>query len=318
MTAFGISAGSASIHYHILTGSPLFDRAILMSGSAPTLGPLPFDLYEKAWKDLCDKSGVEDGTPAKRLERLRALSPEDLLQTYSKVVMGAVADGVLLPSSWRLEDAQPPTRCKAIIIGDTRVEGIILDRISRAIPLPRFRELIRQSFSATDASAFSTHFGFTSDGLPYEAYRDAMRHFLSVAMFHFPNLGIAESYGQAGGAYLYHFEEPSPYPGPTFGLSYHGQCALYMYNNETETYPAPARRTAVEMARLWTAFAHGRAPWEAYPKARRFMRFGPEGEFAMKDVKSDEMRDYGYLDWLRGHFEPVKEFTQGLLKGTLR
>src|ERR1700712_2320498 len=42
VTAFGISAGSASVHYHILTGDPMFDRAICMSGSAPTLGPLPF------------------------------------------------------------------------------------------------------------------------------------------------------------------------------------------------------------------------------------------------------------------------------------
>jgi carboxylesterase type B len=28
VTAFGISAGSASVHYHILTGAPLFDRLL--------------------------------------------------------------------------------------------------------------------------------------------------------------------------------------------------------------------------------------------------------------------------------------------------
>jgi hypothetical protein len=42
VTAFGISAANASVHYHILTGSPLFDRAIMMSGSAPSLGPFAF------------------------------------------------------------------------------------------------------------------------------------------------------------------------------------------------------------------------------------------------------------------------------------
>ena len=52
VTAFGVSAGSASIHHHILSGRPLFDRAILMSGSAPTLGPLPFHIYEEAWQNL--------------------------------------------------------------------------------------------------------------------------------------------------------------------------------------------------------------------------------------------------------------------------
>jgi carboxylesterase type B len=315
VTAFGISAGSASVHYHILTGTPLFDRAICMSGSAPTIGPLPFEFYESAWQNLCEKAGAQDDTAVGRLESLRAMNPEDIIQNYTSAAMGPMADGKLLPSSWDLGEEQPPTRCKAIILGDTRVEGIVIDGLSRQIPQARFHELILSAFSAADAEDFSKHFGFTSEDLPYEAYRDAVRKFLSVAMFHFPNLRITETYGQAGDAYLYHFEEPSPYPGPTFGLPYHGQCALYMYNNESDTYSVGGRHTAVEMALMWTAFAHGKQPWEAYSKSKGFMRFGPDGDVAMKEMKNDDTRDYGYVEWLRGHFEPVKEFAQQLLQG---
>jgi carboxylesterase type B len=314
VTAFGISAGSASVHYHILAGEPLFDRAIMMSGAAPTLGPLPIERYERAWKELCDKSGVQGRTAAQRLEQLRALDPETLIENYSKAPLGPLADGKLLPTSWHLGQPQTPTRCKEVILGDTRVEAIIMDGLSLKIPQEHFHQLAHSAFaSPDDADSFLTHFGFTtSPTLPYEAYRDAMRLFVSAAMFQFPNLGIAESYGPAGNAYLYHFEEPSPYAGPTFGLPYHGQCALFMYLNECETYPETARRTAAEVAVIWTAFAHGKRPWEPYSKAGRFMRFGPGGKSSVRDLRSDDVREYGYVEWLREHFEEVKLFAQSL------
>jgi hypothetical protein len=33
------------------------------------------------------------------------------------------------------------------------------------------------------------------------------------------------------------------------------------------------------------------------------MRFGPAGECSMKDFGDDETRDYGYLPWMRDHFD---------------
>lgn len=314
VTAFGISAGSASVHYHILTGTPLFDRAICMSGAAPTLGPLPFENYGRAWKDLCETTNTRGDTPSKRLAKLRSLMAEDIVNKYTSAAMGPLGDGKLLPSSWRLGDEHPHSRCKELIIGDTRVEGIIMDGISRRVPQIRFKELARSAFAtAGDAQDFLKHFGFASEELSFEAYRGALRNFFSVMMFQFPNLRIAETYGQGGAAYLYHFEEPSQYPGLTSGLPYHGQCALYMYNNESDTYSAGGRHVATEMALKWTAFAYGEKPWEAYAKHHSFMRFGPDGDISLKNMKSDETREYGYVDWLREHFEPVMKFTRRLL-----
>jgi len=64
-----------------------------MSGSAPTLGPLPLKLYEKEWQQLCTKCGIEEDDPEKRLEKLRALSPEQIIEDY---LTAAMADGVVI------------------------------------------------------------------------------------------------------------------------------------------------------------------------------------------------------------------------------
>lgn len=310
VTAFGVSAGSASIHHHILTGAPLFDRAILMSGCAPTLGPLPIELYEKAWTALLQKTGTAAFPPAQRLEKLRSLSPEAIIKNYTSAAMGPVADGVLLPVSWRYQAKQPPTRCKTIIIGDTQVEALIMDGLIGAFPFPQFEPLVRASID--DPKAFFDAFGITAD-LDTAAYRDAMRVFLSVGMFQHPNVLVAATF--PGEVYYYHFDEPSPYPGPTYGLPYHGQCALFTHLNDAGSYPAAAMATAEGMARIWTAFAHGKRPWEEYASAGRFMRLGPGGSQSMQSWESDGVREYKWKPWVDQHFEELRQLTIAIQHG---
>lgn len=317
VTAFGISAGSASVHYHILTGDPMFDRAICMSGSAPTLGPLPFEPYQRAWQDLCRKTGLEAEPPGARLEKLRSMPPLELLRNYSTAALGPMGDGIVLPTSWTFEQSNP-SRCQSLIIGDTNVEAIILDALARRMKPSKFQRILRSALSEVVEEDFCRLFGFAEDdNQPWERYRDFMRRFMSVMMFQFPNLRIAESFGASSGgeACLYHFEEQSPYPGPTRGLSYHGQCALYMYCVENERLPIESQHVAERMAQMWTAFAHGILPWESYSKAEKFMRFGPQGQVALKDRESDETRRYEYLTWLRDHFEPMRQLAQTVLNG---
>jgi carboxylesterase type B len=314
VTAFGISAGSASVHFHILTGDPLFDRGIMMSGSAPTLGPLSPAVHEAAWQQMVQKLGLESLSPSERLAKLRAMSPLDIIDNFSGAALGPVADGKLMPTDWDLFQPQALTRCKTIVLGDTGVEGIVVDSVSRNVSQESFHALVRSYIS--DPAGFYASFGFASTPtLSSIEYRDAMRLLFSVVMFQYPNLCIAKSY--AGPAYLYHFEEPSPYEGPTLGIPYHGQCAFYMYQNENEVLPASHKKTAVAMGRLWTAFANGRSPWEEYGVAERFMRFGPGGTSQLLDVKSDECRPYGYLEWLGKNWEETKALVQRLLQGDL-
>jgi carboxylesterase type B len=310
VTAFGVSAGSASIHYHILTGSPLFDRAILMSGSGPTLGPLPIHLYEQSWNNFLKRSGgFEDlKTPEERLEKARALNPQEVIRGFTSAPLGPMGDGTLLPQLWSYNEPQKPTRCKEIIIGDTKIEAIIMDGLINAIPQAKFSELVHKSMK--DSDGFLNAFEFSSN-MEQSAYRDAMRCFLSVGMFQYPNILVAKSF--PGKLYFYHFDEPSPYPGPTFGLPYHGQCALFVYQNGNAEYPDAAKTTAENMGKIWTAFASGKsAPWDEYKNDKRFMRLGPNGEFSMQSWESDRGRKYKWLGWVEENYENLKKLTREL------
>lgn len=147
VTAFGVSAGSASIHHHILTGSPLFDRAILMSGSAPTLGPLPFEVYQKSWDNFLARSaGFESlETPEERLKQARSLTPQEIISGFTSAPLGPMADGVLLPKEWRYRETKKANRCKEIIVGDTKIEAIIMDGLINSVPQHKFTDLAHAS-----------------------------------------------------------------------------------------------------------------------------------------------------------------------------
>lgn len=319
VTAFGVSAGSASIHYHILTGKPLFDRGILMSGSAPTLGPLPRRLYEKAWQGFIanTEAALVKLSPQARLEKLRALDVSSVISNYSAAPMGPMGDGTLLPKSWNYLEAQAPTRCKSIIIGDTQVEAIIMDGLISAYPLHKFDQVVRRIVSKP--SDFYTAFDFPmQDDAENDqtAYVHAMRSWLSLGMFQWPGVLVARTF--PGSVYHYHFDEPSPYPGPTVGIPYHGQCALFVHMNDSQSYPEDVRKTAEKMASLWTAFAYNspkgedKGPWEPYNKGERFMRFGPHGETEMQSFESDRVRGYKWLPWVKENFEELRRLTVAL------
>jgi carboxylesterase type B len=304
VTAFGVSAGSGSLHQHILSGKPLFDRAILMSGSGPTMGPFPLKLLENGWNKLCDAAEISAETPEGRLQELRSLSQDEIMQKCGqRTTFAPLGDGKFLPTSWHLGDPHPEGRCKDIIIGNVGMEGIVFDLLSSLLPQKFFHKQVLAAFKeASDAESFCKYFGFApSEEQTLDTYRNAMRSFISVVLFHFPELRIAESY--EGKAYYYQFEEPSPYVGKTHGLPVHGQDALYIYNSERDAWPESARKVSLEMAKLWTTFAYGNEPWPQYLVSKKFMRLGPSGECSMRDFKNDETRDYAYLSWMRDHFD---------------
>jgi carboxylesterase type B len=312
VTAFGVSAGSASVHYHILSGEARFDRGIMMSGAASTLGPPPLELYQQDWEGLCRRGHLQGKSAQARLKELRSLSAAELLQSARFRASGPMADGRVLPS-WRYKASVPVSRCKSLIAGDTHTEAVIFDRLIDATPQDNFHRLVDSHFSQIHAEAFLKAFHFTSKDFPPELYRSTMRDFLSAAVFQFPHLAALEAFGPVGESYLYHFEEPWPVEGPLQG-SYHGQCALLMFMNEEDTLPVQTQSVGKELARRWIAFAHGKMPWTSFAAEDQvFMRFGDKAQCREMTLKDDDTRQYGHLEWLRDNFEEVVAFVQGLL-----
>ncbi|KAJ5665675.1 uncharacterized protein N7477_008123 [Penicillium maclennaniae] len=317
ITVFGVSAGSISIHLHLLAQHALFDRAIMMSGTAPILGPLSMEPYEKEWSRLCQKTGVTASTASKRLKQLRSLSTAEILQNSTPAAMGPVADGKLLPEGWTYDDNVANTRCKEFILGDTNVEAIIFDGLLKRLPQERFHQLVDVAFSSQDAQQLYSMFGFSRETQSEESFRKAFRLLVGNTLFNYSHLGIANASINSDtwrdNVYYYHWEEPSPFPGPTYGYSYHGLCAMLMHLNELPNCPPETQKVSLEAARIWTAFAHGQKPWEAYSQDQKFMRFGPHGECGMHSFESDNTRDYGFQNWLGEHIGQVGKFVRKLI-----
>ncbi|KAJ5899620.1 hypothetical protein N7495_004364 [Penicillium taxi] len=317
ITAFGVSAGSMSIHLHLVAGHNLFDRAILMSGSGPILSPLQKDLFQREWDRLCQRTGVQASTSSDRLAQLRALSVQDILNNTGSAAMGPVADGKLLSLGWKYEDSVTDTRCKEIILGDTSVEGIIFDGRLKKLPQALFHKRIDEAFSPQVAGELYARFGFTREPQSEEDFRKAFRLFIGNTLFNYHNVGIANASINSDvwrdHVYLYHWDEPSPFPGPAQGLSYHGLCAILMHLNELSNCPPETQKVALESAKIWAAFAHGKQPWEPYSQSRKFMRFGPLGESSLQSFASDTARDYGFQDWLGAHIYEVGPFVRNLI-----
>jgi hypothetical protein len=62
-------------------------------------------------------------------------------------------------------------------------------------------------------------------------------------------------------------EEPSPFPGLTEGLSYHGLCALLSYLNQLHGLSGDVRKTSLQAAGAFAAFAHREKHWKALGQA---------------------------------------------------
>ncbi|KAJ5757925.1 uncharacterized protein N7511_006619 [Penicillium nucicola] len=317
ITVFGVSAGSVSIHMHLLAEHALFDRAIMMSGAAPILSPLRSEIYQEEWDSLCRKTGADAPTASERTAKLRELDVLDILRNSSPAAMGPSIDGILLKQGWKYNDNVANTRCKEIIQGDTNVEAIIFDGLLKRLPQDRFHELVDNALPAQTATELYTHFGFTRQSQSEESFRKAFRLLVGNTIFNYSHVGIAEASRNSDlwrdHVYMYHWEEPSPFPGPTCGLSYHGLCALLLHLNEFQNCPPSTQQVSLEAARIWSAFAHGQQPWEPYSDRRRFMRFGPGGHSGLHTFESDNTRNYGFQEWLGAHLDEVGVFVRKLV-----
>lgn len=322
ITVFGVSAGSASVHMHLLAGEThqLFDRAIMMSGTGPVMCPLPAEFYQAEWDSLCRKSGVTAAEPAQRLEQLRSLSPQTIIKNSTKAALAPVGDGKLLPATWRFVDEVPRHRCKDIILGDTNVEGLIFDGVLARLSQERFHEVVQTELPPELVTELYEGFGFTKERQSADSFRKAFRLLVGNVLFNYPTLGIAEASTKSktwtDHVFLYHFEEPSPFQGPTQGLSYHGLCAMLLHLNELDQCPEPTKKVSLYAAQVWAKFAHGEQPWEPYSQRKRFMRFGPGGENGLHNLDTDTTRASGFHGFLDRHLPEAARVVNALLEGT--
>ena len=78
ITAFGESAGSSSLTYHMCSDVPLFNRAVLQSGSPSTMSTNSLTAKDAQYVELLRFCGIDPSDPD-RLTKLRNNVPQEKL-----------------------------------------------------------------------------------------------------------------------------------------------------------------------------------------------------------------------------------------------
>ncbi|KAF5564206.1 carboxylesterase type B [Fusarium phyllophilum] len=131
ITAFGESAGSSSLAFHLSSNVALFDRAILQSGTASAISPKPLANKEEEYQALLKFCGISVDDP-QRLEKLRAVPTAKIVEAASsinKAAFSPLADKSFFPVIPNyLNHAKIISDCPwvdAIITGDAVFEGYL-------------------------------------------------------------------------------------------------------------------------------------------------------------------------------------------------
>jgi carboxylesterase type B len=282
ITAFGESAGSVFLAYHICGSSArLFDQAILQSGLI--FGNVPFEVKEAEYQTMLKHLGIDKQTAPERLDALRQVDTQTLLMLpgchmtpYVDPVPGVSTEASLFSRGTPtvLDQMDLIATCDwlgDVIIGDDFWEGQLFFPLLQACAQSEFAETVRSLFPTSEAESLLAAYQLPSK----DDHRGTVQISLLLGdlMFSAPchELGrrlANQSEGRKRNVYRYSFCLSNPFPGSicNFAPGHHFVEILFLFLTLQERYPTHrdgwAARQARGTARRWIAFANGRAPWD--------------------------------------------------------
>ena len=272
ITAFGVSAGSASIS--LLLAAPAaraaFDRAILHSpGAGRPLASLR-DAEEAGLKLGPDLAALRALPASEVLARTSVLNPAVRGLTTPRVLR-PIRDGWLLP-----EDERPAFRAgrmhaMPMIVGSNTDEGTVLTKTWPADTLAAYRQQVEDNFGPAAAEAMALY--------PAQADADARAAVAAMfadTQFNYGTRLLAQCMAKLEPRifkYLFERRRPSQKDGP-----HHGDEVAHAFGNvdqappgETASFDAVDDALSATMRKAWVAFAANGNPntagvprWDAY------------------------------------------------------
>ncbi|KAJ5313307.1 uncharacterized protein N7443_000191 [Penicillium atrosanguineum] len=254
ITVAGMSAGGASVTYHLHSQTPLFKRAISMSGTSLFVQALPYHVHEENYAKAIAALGLTDLTAEDRVQALLTMPSHELLAKLppSILVAPAIDSDIVLPGD--------------LLIGDAEVDSSILQVVAPHIntnSTERFISATRQALAPypEEAERILNAYGITSD-TPDELSIHSILNFISDIMCHAAALSFAR--GWSGNAYVYHFNEGNPWDGPWKGHANHILDTAYLFQNFTEYLSSEQRAVGTAFAEDFFKFCHGIKPWPTF------------------------------------------------------
>jgi para-nitrobenzyl esterase len=261
VTAFGVSAGSASVALMLVMpeAQGLFDRAVLHS---PGTGRPLATLAE------AEALGASvDGN----LERLRGLSAEEVFRLTSRLnptvrglttprVLRPICDGVVIPEDERMAFQAGRIHRMPLIVGTNADEGTLLTKTWPVPDVNAHQALLKANFPRALEEALR-HYGCDVDSM---ALRQTAQAFADTQF----NAGtrllarVMAARGQPVWRYLFTRQRPGRTDGP-----HHGDEVSYVFGNlavgrgpEPEPFDAADEAVSVAMRSAWVNFARHAQP----------------------------------------------------------
>ena len=287
ITAFGESAGSVFLTYHICgSATRLFDRAILQSGLP--FGDIPFATKEVEYQALLKQFNIEGATAAERLAALRQVDVNTLAQypgshitPYVGPVPGVRTEDSLFakgtPST--LDQMDLVANCEwlsSLVLGDDFWEGIVFAPVLKQCSQSAFIDCVKSAFPEPEAEALLAAYEIPIlDKLDTNRLWTQLTLFYGDMMLSAPHDMLSNALATHEGAnrrkiYRYSFGLTNPFFGSpiSFVTGHHFVEILFIFLTLLDRYPTHrnnwAARQAQETARRWITFANGQEPWDPY------------------------------------------------------
>ncbi|KIW67235.1 hypothetical protein PV04_06500 [Phialophora macrospora] len=296
ITAFGESAGSIFLVYHICGSSErLFNRVILQSGVV--FGNGTFEQKNAEYQGLLKHFGIEHSSASARLEKLRQVPAELLAKCPGQHTLPFVDDVPGVSIKKPLFPRGAPTFSKQIslisscpwledvIIGDDFWEGYVFRDFVRGASPKRLLDTLGSIFPEQQAARLLEAYNLPGT-LELTTQVDANLFWgnvmylvgdvlLSQPIHHMANELALQTATASGSAmkrkvYRYSFGLTNPFPGSehSFVTGHHFVEILFLFLTLLDRYPRHRNgwlaNQAKESAKRWIMFAHRKEPWDEY------------------------------------------------------
>ncbi|KAL2826701.1 Alpha/Beta hydrolase protein [Aspergillus cavernicola] len=284
LTAFGESAGAASLFIHACSEVPLFRRVIIQSGSPSVVGSWTLDEYDAYYHCLLSYLGIAGATREERLKSLRETPLSRLLDFIRENNISTMKpffgpEGEFFPTQpfWATQ-GEILANCPwldEIMIGDDSGEGLVLAQPLKDIPasffIARVRSILGDESAGRVLDGYAIHEGM-DEGLFWQHAMVLMGDLIFSEPTHSTAISVARgSCGRGRGRgrqriYRWQFCLQNPFPGSilSYTTGHHFVELIYLFMTLTARFPMHRvhflRRQAEEMARGWVRFANGLPP----------------------------------------------------------
>ncbi|KAE9375345.1 alpha/beta-hydrolase [Stipitochalara longipes BDJ] len=303
ISVVGVSTGAISCLLHLESAQPLFKRIFAMGGTPLLLKPLPLEVTESTYAAAIDKLGFASMTTEERAKALKEVAPDILLAATANLPMMPVIDRELITvpatfSQWSFKDKLLPGTewCESIMMGDCEMDSSVLfymlhDRIE-GMEKAFITSTERSLGGSPTRQQLLESYSFLSDSTngPTEAVNKIL-HFANDIGFYAPLVSIAS--GWPGKGYVFHFNEPNPWPGRYQGVATHILDAAFLFQNYNDFLDDVQKSSARAFGEHFIEFVNGSEPFPSYiAEDGGAMVYGPGGK-RQEFVKSKSNEDYG-------------------------